>query len=71
MVCQWYCSAPIFEGIIEEEKTYGYCMQDGGTTWYNTLLIVPINALNEVYEDRLWYAESSDWNPCDLYLWGT
>jgi hypothetical protein len=41
---------PFFGSIIEEEKTYGYFMQDGATAHTATY---SINVLNEVFEDRL------------------
>jgi inhibitor of nuclear factor kappa-B kinase subunit alpha len=62
---------PYFENITEEEKTYGYFMQDGATAHTVTY---SINILNEVFEDRviscgLWPARSPDLNPCDFYPW--
>jgi inhibitor of nuclear factor kappa-B kinase subunit alpha len=47
-------------------------MQDGATAHTATY---SINALNEVFENRLishrlWPARSPDLNPCDFYLWG-
>jgi hypothetical protein len=63
---------PFFESITEEEKTYGYFMQDGATGHTGNY---SINVLNEVFEDRLisgglWPARSPDLNPCDFYLLG-
>jgi hypothetical protein len=57
---------------MEEEKTYGYFMQDGATAHIATY---SIHVLNEVFENRLisrglWPARSPDLNPCDFYLWG-
>jgi inhibitor of nuclear factor kappa-B kinase subunit alpha len=62
---------PFFESITEEEKTYGYFMQDGATAHIATY---SIHVLNKVFEDRLisrglWPARSPDLNPCDFYLW--
>jgi hypothetical protein len=56
---------------MEEEKTYGYFMQDCATAHTATY---SINVLNEVSENRLiscglWPARSPDLNPCDFYLW--
>jgi hypothetical protein len=61
---------PFFGNITEEEKTYGYFMQDGATAHTATYS----NVLNEVFENRLisrglWPARSPDLNPRDFYLW--
>jgi inhibitor of nuclear factor kappa-B kinase subunit alpha len=63
---------PFLDSITEEEKTYGYFMQDGATAHTATYCI---NVLNEVFANRLisrglWPARSPDLNPCDFYLWG-
>jgi hypothetical protein len=63
---------PFFENIKEEEKTYGYFMQDGATAHTANY---SMNVLNELFEDRLisrglWPARSPDSNSCDFYLWG-
>jgi hypothetical protein len=57
---------------MEEERTYGYFMQDVATAHTATY---SIKVLNKVFEDRLisrrlWPARSPDLNPCDFYLWG-
>jgi inhibitor of nuclear factor kappa-B kinase subunit alpha len=57
---------------MEEEKTYGYFVQDGATAHTANC---SIDVLNKVHEDRLisctsWPARSPDLNPCDFYLWG-
>jgi hypothetical protein len=62
---------PFLGGITEEEKTYGYFMQDVAPAHTATY---SINFENEVFEDRLtsrglWPARSPDLNPCDFYLW--
>jgi hypothetical protein len=51
---------PSFWSITEEEKTYGYFMQDGATAH---TAIYSINVLNKVFENRmisrgLWPARS-------------
>jgi hypothetical protein len=72
---EWFVTdilRPFFDSITEEQKTYGYFMQDGATAH---TAIYSIKVLNEVFENRLISrgllpARSADLNPCDFYLWG-
>jgi hypothetical protein len=64
---------PFFQGLTEEEKLYGYFMQDG-TMAHTADFSVAV--LEEVFGERLitcglWPPRSPDLNPCDYYLWGT
>jgi hypothetical protein len=57
---------------MEEEKTYGYFMQDDATAHTATY---SVNVSNKVFENKLisrvlWPARSPGLNPCDFYLWG-
>jgi hypothetical protein len=63
---------PFFDSITEEKKRHGYFMQDGATAHTATY---SINALNEMFENRLisrglWPSVSPDLSLCDFYLWG-
>jgi hypothetical protein len=61
----------LFEGIIEEQKTYGYFMQNCATTHSATFSIY---VLNKVFADKLTNhricpARCPDFKTYDFYTW--
>jgi hypothetical protein len=64
---------PFFESIVEEERIYGYFMQDGAVAHTANYFI---NVLNKMFlplrqtdkSHRVLFARSSDLNLHDFYL---